>query len=623
MISKNNENTNKIKKITFIFILILLCLIILLFSIFDTINSYRRLPTLNSKIEETAIRGNIISADNFKITRSTKIYKALIDTRHLNIHTKELFIKLFSIYSNMSIKKLRKKINKSLLKPGTLVLTYNIDSRTAKNLKELSFKLRRLGVFKYRKVKGGKILVSLSIVESGEKRLYSYEDTLSPVIGYTNKFETSNEKTKVQGIKGLEKKYNVLLNNNKDGVLSGSRDVLSYISFDKKSTIKKRIDGANLILNIPLTLQKDIEMILDVYKEKFSADEIIIAVMESSSGKILSLASSNRFNPQKIKQKDISFFSVNAIEYQFEPGSVIKPITMALLLDKNKIKKNELIFAHNRVKERNGKKTFTKGRIKIGRFYIKDDHIFKKNYLSLDDIIIHSSNIGILQLAQRLKATEIHAGFKKFGFEKKTGIDLPYEKKGKLPKIWQLAVGEKKKKDNVYKATISYGQGMTSTFMQLLKAYAIFDNKGLSIKPKILSHFSIDENKYKIEQDNPKRVISEKTAKEIKRMLIKTVNKGTGRIAHIDGLIIGGKTGTAQIARRGAYLKKYISSFFGFVNDEHNKYTIGVTVINPVSTGKYWYYHYAASSAAPVFKEIINNMVKLNYLKLKQDIIKK
>ena len=623
MISKDNENTNKIKKITFIFILILLCLVILLFSVFDTINSYRRLPTLNSKIEETAIRGDIISADNFKITRSTKIYKAVIDTRHLNIHTKDLFIKLFSIYSNMSIKKLRKKINKSLLKPGNLVLTYNIDSKTAKNLKELSFKLRRLGVFKYRKVKGGKILLSLNIIETGERRLHSYGDSLSPVIGRTEKVKTSGHKIKLHGRKGLERKYNVLLNNKKDGVLSGSRDILSYISFDRKSTIKKRVDGANLILNIPLTLQKDIEMILDIYKKKLSADEIIVAVMESSSGKILSLASSNRFNPQRIKQKDISFFNVNAIEYQFEPGSVIKPITMALLLDKNKVRKNELIFAHNRLQQRNGKNNFKKGRIKIGKYYIKDDHVFKKHYLSLDDIIIHSSNIGILKLAQRLKATEMHAGFKKFGFEQKTGIDLPYERKGKLPKIWQLAVGEKKKRDNVYKATMSYGQGMTSTFIQLLKAYSVFDNNGLAIKPKILSYFSIDDNKYKIEQDSPKRIVSKKTANEIKRMLIKTVNKGTGRTAHIDGLIIGGKTGTAQIAGRGAYLKKYISSFFGFVNDKHNKYTIGVTVINPISTGKYWYYHYAASSAAPVFKEIVQTLVKLNYLKPKQDIIKK
>ena len=106
---------------------------------------------------------------------------------------------------------------------------------------------------------------------------------------------------------------------------------------------------------------------------------------------------------------------------------------------------------------------------------------------------------------------------------------------------------------------------------------------------------------------------------EIKRMLIKTVQEGTGVAAKIDGLEIGGKTGTAQIARGGKYLKKYISSFFGFVNDGKNSYTIGVTVMNPISTGKYWYYHYASWSAVPVFKEIVNNLVKLNYLTPKEE----
>ena len=120
-----------------------------------------------------------------------------------------------------------------------------------------------------------------------------------------------------------------------------------------------------------------------------------------------------------------------------------------------------------------------------------------------------------------------------------------------------------------------------------------------------------------------KRVISKETANEIKRLLIKTVDSGTGRASKIEGLEIGGKTGTAQIARGGKYLKKYISSFFGFVNDGKNSYTIGVTVRNPISTGKHWYYHYASWSAVPVFKEIVNNLVKLNYLTPKKDIISK
>merc|ERR1711879_91160 len=133
-------------------------------------NGYRRLPSLDTTKKELSVRGDIISSDDFKITTSKKIYKASIDTRHLDEDKKELFIKLFSIYSNIPYKKIAKKIN-SVKKPGNLVLSYNIDSKTAKNLKELGFKLRRLKVFKSRKVTGGKILRGLSVVESGEKRI--------------------------------------------------------------------------------------------------------------------------------------------------------------------------------------------------------------------------------------------------------------------------------------------------------------------------------------------------------------------------------------------------------------------------------------------------------------------
>ncbi len=621
MSSKTREKDNKVKKIAFLFVSIITALIVLVFSVVNTTQEKRNLPSLKSIKKELSVRGDIISNDNFKITTSKKIYKASIDTRYLDKNKIELFIKLFSIYSNISEQKIRKKIKKSLKRPGNLVLSYNIDSKTAKNLKELGFKLRKLGVFISRNVNKGKILRGLNISESGEKRIYSYKDTLTPVVGYITKYEDKG-KTKVKGIKGLEKKFNHLLNDNEDGVLSGNRDVLSYISFDKKSTIKKRIDGANLFLNIPLKLQKNNEMILDIYKKKLSADEIIVSIMESHTGKIISFASSNRFNPEKILQKDIPSLNVKAIEYPFELGSVMKPIAISLVMDKGRIKKNELLFAYNKGRA-NKKGEYPKGRYKIGRFTIRDDHQFKKHYLTLDDILIFSSNIGTLQYAQKLSGAEFFEGMKKFGFTRKTGIDLPYERVGVMPKIWQFSANDKKKEDNVFKATVSYGQGITSTFMQILKAYSAFENEGVMVTPKIVSHIDLNNKQYKKDTLKNDRVISKKTAKEIRRLLIKTVQKGTGTAAKIEGLTIGGKTGTAQIARKGNYLKSYISSFFGFVNDGKKSYTIGVTVFNPISTGKHWYYHYASWSAVPVFKEVINNLIRLNYITPKKDIISK
>ena len=621
MPSKKIEKVDKTKKIVILFSFIFLCLSILFFSVFRTITEKRHMPSLKGEKTELSVRGNIISSDNFKIASSKKVYKAMIDTRHLDPLKEELFLNLFSVYSGVDYKILKDKLIEGKKEPGSIVLTYDIDSRSAKNLKELAFKLIQFDVFTSRQVNGSKILRGLTISESGEKRTFSYNDTLTPVVGYISKFESESGKTKVNGIKGLERNYNKVLNQSKDGILQGDRDVLSYISFDKNSTIRKRVDGATLNLNIPLKLQKNNELTLDVYKKKLSAEEIIVSIMENKTGKIITMASSNRFNPDNIGKDDIKSLNVNAIEYQFEPGSVMKPISIAMAMDKNLIKKNENFYAFNEG-NRNGAGEFPKGAYKIGRFTIKDDHEFAKHNLSVDDIVMYSSNIGTLQIAQKLSGPEFYEGMRKFGFTRKTGIDLPYEKKGVMPKLWQFSAGDKDKRDNVFKATVSFGQGITSTFIQLIKAYSTFNNNGYMITPRIVSHLTYDNNSYKPYDDKPEQVISKQTADEIKRLLIRTVEDGTGKSAKISGLEIGGKTGTAQIARGGQYLKKYISSFFGFVNDgNNNSYTIGVTVFDPISTGTHWYYHYAASSAVPVFKEIVQNLVKLNYLQPKENII--
>tara|TARA_B100001063_G_scaffold247084_1_gene290060 strand:- start:1483 stop:3324 length:1842 start_codon:yes stop_codon:yes gene_type:complete len=608
------ERDPRVKKFFYLALTLIICLLVLIYSVFTTIKNIRKLPSLNITKNELAVRGDIYSSDNFKITTSRKLYKASIDTRYLDINKKELFIKLFSIYSNIPSEKILKKIDKSLLKPSTVVLSYNIDSKTAKNLKALSYKLRQLDVFISRKINGSKKLTALDVLESGEKRIYSYEDVLTPTIGYIRKYESQKGTTKVKGIKGLEKKFDNLLNNSEDGMLKGKRDVNSYISFDKNSILKQRVDGSNIYLNIPLRLQKNIEMVLDIYKKELKADEIIVSIMESKTGKVLSLASSNRFNPERIFQEDIPSLNVKAVEYPFEPGSIIKPISIALVLDKKRIRKNELFSAHNLKGNANSKGLYPKGRYKIGRHYIHDDHRFKKHYLTLDDIVIFSSNIGTLLLAQRLSGKEMLDGMHNFGFTKKTGIELPYERVGILPSLKQFSAGERNNSDNVFKATVSYGQGMTSTFMQVLKAYTVFNNEGYVTTPKLVSHIQNDTTKYLSNKNDIKRVISKDTAKEIKRLLIKTVDKGTGRSARIEGLEIGGKTGTAQIARKGKYQKEYISSFFGFVNDAQNSYTIGVTVFNPNSKGKKRYQYYASKSAVPVFKEVTNILLKLGYL---------
>ena len=599
----NKQQLLIMKKILLLISLILIAFLILVFSISKTSKSERKLPSLETTKKDLAVRGNIYSADNFKIGTSQKIYSASIDTRCLDDNKKELFITLFSLYSEIPKKIIAEKISKK----GYTIISRTINQRVAKELKSLAFKLRRLDVFKSIKLNGRRVLYGLNIYETGEERLYPYKDTLTPVIGFIKKNNSDNGKQKVSGVNGLEKQFDKNLNNVQDGILTGDKDILSYILFNKNSKIIERDDGENLKLTIPLKLQRNIELMLDRYKKEFEAKEIIVSVMESNTGKILSLASSNRYNPQNIRQEDIESLRNNAIEYNFEPGSVIKPLAISLAMDKNKIKKNELFFAYNKGK-RNKKGEYPRGKYKIKRHTIGDDHRFTKNYLTLNDILMYSSNIGTLIIANRLTGQELYDGFKKFGLSKKTGIDLPHEARGIIHKLYQYQAGEDKGEDNIYKATDSYGQGMTSTFMQVLKAYTVFNNNGKVVTPYIVKSSNTQEE----------QVISKKVANEMKELLIQTVEEGTGRKTFIEGLEIGGKTGTANVVKNGKYQRKYMSSFFGFVNDNKNKYTIGVTINDPVNRGKKWYYYYASQSAVPVFREITKILLKLNYLELQK-----
>ena len=155
----------KIKRLSYLTFFVLLTLIIFIFSITNTVFHDRKIPKLLSSHNDLAVRGDIISSDNFKIATSKKIFKASIDIRFLDKQKEELFIKLFSIYSDIPSQIIRKKIIKAKKSnKNNLILSYNINARTAKNLQELRFKLRRLNVFKSIKIHGSKrVAVSLCL----------------------------------------------------------------------------------------------------------------------------------------------------------------------------------------------------------------------------------------------------------------------------------------------------------------------------------------------------------------------------------------------------------------------------------------------------------------------------
>lgn len=576
---------NKSKKIFILYTLLVGGFLLFLAVMLVTTLKHRDLPSLYTKNTSKATRGSIISADGFHIATTVKLYKAIVNTHYIDAKKADLFVKLFSIYSEIPSAEIEKKLRKK----GVVVLSYNIPQKQAQYLKQLSYELRRLKVFIERKhpTTGRTSLHALSIIESGESREYAYDRLLTPIIGYPHKVEEDGY-TYVKGVKGLEKKFENELQAKQDELSQGSRDVNSYIILNKSSFTKQEINGFDVKLNIPVSLQIRVEKMLDTMQEELRAKEVIIAIMDSVSGKVITMASSNRFLPREIKVSDYPSLNSSMIEYSFEPGSVIKTITFALLLDKGLVNPYDMVNGHN-------------GRFKIGNKTITDEHRF--DWLSAENTIVHSSNVGIAQLAQKLSGSEFNQGLIDFGFSKASTPDLVYERVGSIPSAMQL-------NNEIYKATCSYGYGMRANLMQLIRAYSAFNNNGRITTPKIVHSF-IDNYKREllIPNEEQVQVIKATTAQRVKDILIKTVNEGTGTRTKMQGLEVGGKTGTAHIVEDGKYVNEYNTGFIGFANDEKRSYTIGVIVIKPKKS------QFASQTAVPVFKKSLEILVEESYLK--------
>jgi len=589
---KNLAMQQRTGKISWLFILLVIAMVLFLSSILGTISSDRHVPRQNAIIHDRSFRGAIISADNYTLSASHKIYRAVIRGESIDPDKKEMFITLFSIYSGIDKQTIRKRFSEKNGK-GNIILSKTLNAKQAMQLKTLAYKLRQLKVFRSIKVRSGlEVLYGLDIIEVGESRRFPLSDVLSPVLGYVRK-KSDGHYTRPQGQKGLERKYEKHITSKKDGYFKGKRDVGGNIIHDKNSIEKQRVDGMDLYLNIPLAFQRRIEMMVDTMKKRIDADEILVGIMQSNTGKVLALASSERYNPSHITQNDIAALNPKFAEYLYEAGSVLKPITLALALDKNLVTPQTVFNTFN-------------GKMKIGkRHTITDDEKFPS--LNATDIIVHSSNVGISQISWRLTGKEFRDGLLAFGFARPSGIDLSRDLPGRIK-------SERLLNHQMHRANSSYGYGMMVTFAQLFKAYSAFNNDGVAVTPRLADYLEDAKGRHYILPPTVGDLhpIGKKAARQIHEILKEVVMRGTGVKAQYPGLEIGGKTGTAHIARHGRYVREYHSSFYGFANDkEGHKYTIGVLVIR----AKKYRHYFASKSAVPTFKNAVRILVEQGYLK--------
>lgn len=357
--------------------------------------------------------------------------------------------------------------------------------------------------------------------------------------------------------------------------------------------VQETKDGPDIILTINHTVQFEVEKILKQAMEKFGADSATAVVMEPETGKILALANQPSFNPNDFSLvEDISLFNNPAVSQPYEVGSVFKSFTEAIGIDDGKI---------------NAGTTYSDtGVVKEAGYEIHNSDMKANGTQTMTEVLEKSLNTGVIYI-EKLVGNRTFADYvERFGFGEKSGIDIPGEVPGNTKNLSNPRI-------TINFFTAAFGQGISITPIQLAAGYAALANKGILMKPQIIDKFRYSDGY--IEEVKPqevRQVVSENTASQVSEMLRSVVTNGHGKRADVPGYLVGGKTGTAQVAKSGA--KGYeegmnIGSFAGYAPTNDPQFVVLVKIVNP--KGVQW----AESSAAPTFGQIMKFL--LEYYKVK------
>ena len=418
------------------------------------------------------------------------------------------------------------------------------------------------------------------------KRFYPNSEVAAHVVGFTG--------TDPGGLEGIEKKYDSTILGN-TGFLVTERDALGRdIDQKKGSEGKSGTKGNNVVLTLDKNVQYIAEKELALAVQKNGAKGGIAIVMEPDTGRVLAMANYPTFNPNSYFKYGPGALRNRAISDSFEPGSTFKILLVATALEDHVIRPGDSFNCEN------GSYSFS------GRT-IHDTHHY--GILTVPEILKFSSNIGAAKIGSRLGSERLFAGLAGFGIGEKSDIDLPGEAAGMLR--------QQAKWYGIDLATISFGQGVTATALQIASAVSAVANGGNLMKPYLVDRIA-DDSGTVLKQFTPqvrRRVISAQTAKTVSGMLEGVVNEGgTGTSAAVDGYRVAGKTGTAQKvdpATHGYSAKKRTASFVGFVPLEKPRLTILVVVDEPTTSP------YGGVVAAPAFSAIAQQT--LCYLKVPAD----
>jgi len=428
----------------------------------------------------------------------------------------------------------------------------------------------------YRVLADSKLVAGVAIHEK-QVRQYIHGRRLSHVLGSVN--------AEGVGSAGIEQKYNAELTGT-PGTVEGVRDARKHELYDKRKVSIPPVPGADIYLTIDPNIQFEVEDALAWGLREFGAGAGWSIVMDSTTGAILAMASLPDFDPLLFGRASESMKLNRAVGMVYEPGSVMKTITVAATIDAGFVRP-ETMYSTDR---------------NDSRYYkLPGDgsHVWEPR-MSICDAIVHSSNIVIGKLGYDYGPKRLYAAMREFGFGERTGVGLPGEEVGILKnpnlQMWDKASWSR----------AAIGQFVSVTAIQLISAYQAIANDGVRMQPYIIDRI-VERDGTILKKHQPRalgRPISHQTAKTMREIMLGVATpNGTARRAAIRGYSIAGKTGTAQKqipGMKGYAPGLYRASFCGIVPASAPRFVVLVTLDFDVKTK----YHQGGNSAAPVFKRI-------------------
>jgi len=406
--------------------------------------------------------------------------------------------------------------------------------------------------------------------EDEENRFYPEGSASAQLLGFVGK----NDLGVNTGYFGLEGYYDISLSG-KEGYQERKRDLKGAPLLSEGIQEVNSVAGTDLYTHIDKRIQIMIEEKLEKSREIYGAKEGQVIVMDPKTGGILAMASYPSYDPSKYYDYDGKLYRNPAISDTFEPGSVFKVIVMAAGIDAG-------------VVEPDTKCDICDKPLKVDKYFIET---WDKKYhpdTSMTEVIVHSDNVGMSFVAQRLGVEKMYEYLEKFGIGKLTGIDLQGESSVSLRKkgTWNI----------VDLVTASFGQGVATTPIQIVRAVGAIANNGYLVTPKVVKNDKVEKV----------QVISKETSEKMTQIMVESSKSGESKWTNLKGFSIAGKTGTAQIPIAGHYdADKTIASFVGFAPANDPKFVMIVTLKEPQSSP------WASETAAPLWYSISKELFQI------------